>query len=52
MDRLRTGVNGEFVMSHFHLHRPPPKVPGGSGFGIASKRIFLAGRVSRRVPLL
>jgi len=21
------GVSGELVMSHFHLHRPPPKVP-------------------------
>jgi hypothetical protein len=20
-------MSGEFVMSHFHLHRPPPKVP-------------------------
>jgi hypothetical protein len=27
VDFYGSGVSGEFFMSHFHLHRPPPKVP-------------------------
>jgi len=33
-------VDGDFAMSHFHLHRPPPKVPWWQKYWDNFKRNF------------